>query len=353
MGIEGMSPYDRAAWDHCINEIYRPDGRKLPAWVRDAARKAGTAISRGYTALPGTDRFDALLERAFDGALALTFQPALASVRASRVVQQFASRHPGVTRLEDVRKLDLEACDKMLPPRFGYTVVAAVQGGSTALAVTGAEVSSTVSGGVTAGVAVAALATDVIASLALMGRSIGVVAARYGYDVTLPEEELFALGVLSLGTASSLGGKTTAMASLSRLTQKMMRHATWAQLKEHTLVSVIDAVYKALGFKLTKQKLAEVVPLAGVGFNAVLSAEMTDRTFRRAKAVYRLRFLSEKYGIDPKTWMRDSGHTDEAVVEVDNFLDEGLSSGTAQGPEAGELGKTRNADDSDERPDAQ
>ncbi|MHA6762195.1 EcsC family protein [Streptacidiphilus sp. PAMC 29251] len=198
MRTEDMSPYDSAAWDNCINEIYRPDRRKLPAWVRDAGRKAGEAISRGYTAIPGADRVDAFLERAFDGALALTFQPALASVRASSVVQKYASRHPGITRLEDIRKLDLEACDKVLPPRFGYTVVAAAQGGSTALAVTGAEVSATVSGGVTAGVVVAAVAADVTASLALMGRCIGVVAARYGYDVTLPEEELFALGVLSL-----------------------------------------------------------------------------------------------------------------------------------------------------------
>ncbi|MHA6762191.1 hypothetical protein [Streptacidiphilus sp. PAMC 29251] len=118
------------------------------------------------------------------------------------------------------------------------------------------------------------------------------------------------------------------MASLSRLTQDMMRRATWVQLREHALVSVIEAVYKALGFKLTKQKLAEVVPVAGIIINASLSAEMTDRTFRRAKAVYRLRFLSEKYGIDPKAWMRDSRHTDEAVVEVDSFLDRGLSSGS-------------------------
>ena len=32
----------------------------------------------------------------------------------------------------------------------------------------------------------------------------------------------------------------------------------------------------------------------------------THQTFRRAVAVYRLRFLSEKYGIDPDEWRRDA-----------------------------------------------
>jgi hypothetical protein len=63
--------------------------------------------------------------------------------------------------------------------------------------------------------------------MAAMGRSIGVVATAYGYDVRQPEEELFALGVMSLASAGTLSGRTAAMASLSRLTQQMMRQATW------------------------------------------------------------------------------------------------------------------------------
>jgi len=86
----------------------------------------------------------------------------------------------------------------------------------------------------------------------LGGSAAGVVASTYGYDVRQPEEELFALGVLSLASANTLSGKAAAMASLSRLAQQMMRRATWAQLQNHLLVSVIDRVYAALGGTLTR-----------------------------------------------------------------------------------------------------
>jgi hypothetical protein len=65
------------------------------------------------------------------------------------------------------------------------------------------EVSTAVSGGVTASVAIGAIAADVATTMAVMGRSIGVVASTYGYDVRQPEEEFFALGVLSLASALS------------------------------------------------------------------------------------------------------------------------------------------------------
>lgn len=104
--------------------------------------------------------------------------------------------------------------------------------------------------------------------MAAMGRAIGVVASAYGYDVRQPEEELFAIGVMSLASASTLGGKTTAMASLSKLTQQMMRQATWSQLQKNLLVNAIDQTYKALGFKLTKKKLGQAVPIAGAVLNA-------------------------------------------------------------------------------------
>ena len=95
------------------------------------------------------------------------------------------------------------------------------------------------------------------------------------------------------------------MASLSRLTQQMMRRATWAQLRRHLLVNAIEHSYKALGYTLTKKKLAQAVPVAGAVLNAGVNAGLVNQAFRRAEAVYRLRFLSEKYGIDPAEWRRE------------------------------------------------
>jgi EcsC protein family len=101
----------------------------------------------------------------------------------------------------------------------------------------------------------------------------------------------------------------------------------WDQLRRHVLVNVIDRVYAALGSKLTIPKLAQAVPVAGAVINAGVNAGLIRQTFRRAEAVYRLRFLSEKYGIDPDEWRTDapagSDEADEAegVVQVDQELE--------------------------------
>lgn len=149
-------------------------------------------------------------------------------------------------------------------------------------------------------------------------------ASTYGYDVRQPEEELFALGVLSLASASTLGVKLTAMTALSRLAQQMMRQAAWAELRRHLLVNAIDHTYKALSLTLTKKKLGQTVQVAGAVLNAGLNANLVNQAFRRAEAVYRLRFLSEKYAIDPNEWRRDSPvepDGTEDIVRVDEKLE--------------------------------
>jgi hypothetical protein len=325
MGFDEMSAYDRTAWDACLKAVYDSRTQRLvPSRVRELAGKASKAIAAGYEKAPGREQAGWVMEKAFDGGMALTFRPALRTVRPESVVRRVSKRHPSVENLSDLRGLSLEECDELRRSNLGWTIGSAAEGAATSLMVTGAEVSTTVSGGATIGVAVGAIAADVTITMAVMGRSIGVVASTYGYDVRQPEEELFALGVLSLASANTLGGKAAAMASLSRLTQQMMRRATWEQLRRHLLVNVIDRVYAALGGTLTKRKLAQAVPVAGAVINASVNAGLTSQTFRRAEAVYRLRFLSEKYGIDPAEWRRDApAGSDEAedVVQVDEELE--------------------------------
>ena len=325
MGFDEMSAYDRAAWDACLKAIYDSRVRRLvPPRVRELTGEASKVVSAGYEKVPGHEQADWVLEKAFDGGMALTFRPALRTVRPDSVVRRVSTRHSSVKKLSDLRGLSLEECDTLRRSGLGWAIGSAVEGAASSIVVTGAEVSAAVSGGVTAGVAIGAIAADVAATMAVMGRSIGVVASTYGYDVGLPEEELFALGVMSLASASTLSGKTAAMASLSRLTQQMMRRAAWAQLRRHWLVSAIEHSYKALGFTLTKKKLAQAVPVAGAVLNAGVNAGLVNRTFRRAEAAYRLRFLSEKYDIDPAEWRRDfPTGSDEAedVVQVDEELE--------------------------------
>ena len=325
MGFDEMSAYDRAAWDACLKAVYDSRARRLVSpRVRKLTGKASKVVSAGYEKVPGHEQADWVLEKAYNGGMALTFRPALRTVRPDSVVRRVSIRHPSVENLSDLRGLSLEECDALRRSGLGWTIGSAAEGAASSIAVTGAEVSTTVSGGVAASVAFGAIVTDVATTMAVMGRSIGVVASTYGYDVRQPEEEFFALGVLSLASASTLSGKTAAMASLSRLTQQMMRRATWAQLRRHLLVNAIEHSYKALGYTLTKKKLAQAVPVAGAVLNAGVNAGLVNQAFRRAEAVYRLRFLSEKYGIDPAEWRREfpiGSDEVEHVVQVDEELE--------------------------------
>ncbi|MFC6420987.1 EcsC family protein [Ornithinimicrobium tianjinense] len=259
-----------------------------------------------------------------DGTLSLTFRPALRTATADSVLRLYTRHGMALTSMEAVRSLPLEDRDHRQPRRTLYASVAAGEGAATAVAVTGSEIATTVSGGATAGVVVGAVAVDAVASLAMMGRAVGDVASRYGYDMRDPGEELFAMGVLSLGMAGDVGAKTQALASLSRLTQRMMRRATWSELNKHVLVKVLQKVYQRLGLRLTQRKLAQIVPVAGIGINAALTASLVDKTFERAQAVYRLRTLSEKYGIDPSEWTSgtSSRTSEQDVVDVVEILDE-------------------------------
>lgn len=294
-----MSPYDRKAWMAATERLARQRESKVRQAVSGAVAPALRAASGAWDRVPAHENLEAQVSSAMAGMKAVTFDPALRSVNADKVL-----RRRGASCREDLFDLDLKQLDRSLPGlRTVYSGAAFVEGGGTALVVTGAEVSATVSGGVTIGVAVAAIAADAVASMALMGRIIGRVAAEYGYDVRLPEEEVFALGVMSLGTAATAAETTVALANLRRLTVVMMRQPTWAELNRHALVRMIDRVFTLLGEKLVKRKLAQAVPVAGAFINAGLSAHMADQTYRRARDAYRLRFLSEKYGIEPANWI--------------------------------------------------
>lgn len=335
--VPQMSDYEMRAWTSALARVQdAPQVSRLagavegsvPERVRVAASAATTKVVDWSNEKLSAVQVRDIVERSLAGTLDLTFRPALRSVSTDAVITEIQTKFPEVITGSDFRSLDLEELDRVRQRKGSYTAASAVQGAGTSLAVTGAVVSATVSGGVTAGAAVAAVATDIAAALAMMGRSIGSVAARYGYDVTLPEEEIFAMSVLSYGTAGgSISAKGAALRSLSRLTQEMARRPTWAQLNKHVLVRVTEKMYASLGFTLTKPKLGQIIPVVGVAINATMSANATKTTYERAEDAYRLRFLSDKYGIDPGDWVAglppaDDEPDNDDVIDVVELIDE-------------------------------
>lgn len=330
----GMSTYERNAWDRLVAEAAgKPTSEpgRLGSWkqaatsqVKDVAAKARTGV---VDHVPGADRamvaMDAGMQKALAGLHTAFVERGLNSVSPATIFKTFASEGAQVASYDEVPELDLKLCDRSVPRRKErYVAMAAAEGAATSLAVTGATVSATVSGGTTLGVAVGAVVLDVTSVMVGMGRIVALVAAHYGYDVREPEEQIFASGVLSYSTASNAAEKAASLAALSRLTQDMMRQATWKQLQQHQMVNIIEKVVTSLGFNLTKKKLAQAVPVAGIVLNGGLNARLAWSTFDRAQDAYRLRFLTEKYELDAASWAPDVSNAGATgLLLIDEIVD--------------------------------
>ncbi len=331
---QNMSAYERTAWDKLVAEATgKPsqEASRIGQWSQAAKSQVKNVAVQAKDGVvdhvPGAERaalvLDAATRKALAGLHVAFVERGLYSVNPRTIFKALAQQGIDLASYEDMRSLDLRVCDRSVPRRKEkYIALAAGQGAATSLAVTGATVSSTVSGGTTLGVALGAVVVDVTSVMVGMGRIVALVAAHYGYDVREPEEQVFASGVLSYSTAGNAAEKAASLAALSRLVQDMMRQATWKQLEQHQLVNIIQTIVTSLGYKLTKKKLAQVVPVAGVVINGGFNARFAHSTFRRAQEAYRLRFLTEKYGLDPASWAPDA--VDAEVVDlplVDEIVD--------------------------------
>lgn len=329
MATSMMSEYERSAYQRLTAPP--SDSRSLvPRQVRDAATRIGRSVRAGASRVPGNEVVASAYAKAARGLTDFTTGNGIHSVSLDGSIRRHRAKGHELTGPEDFLRLDLRFCDEMLPNRKRVHEIAALtEGAAASLAITGATISTTVSGGTTAAVALGTVAADSVLVMAGLGRVVGEVAVAYGFDPNLPEEEIFALQVLGLGMAVGEGAKATALASLSRLTQDMMRRATWTQLNEHLLVDVINRAFATMGLRLTQKKLAQVVPVAGVAISAGVNLQLLHRVQDAAIQAYRHRFLTLKYGLDAptatalvtqSTALRDG----EEGVQIDEMLDEAV-----------------------------
>lgn len=307
----GMSGYERRAWDALLEAAtgtQRPGlFENLSQGVMGRAHQVAGHVRSGIEQVPGATaalgKLDQLTMKALETLHTLLVERGLNSVKPADVLATFADRGVAVGSYGEVRRLDLQHCDRSVPRRKErYIALAVAEGAASSLAVTGAAVSSTVSGGTTLTVAASAVVADVTAVMVGMGRIVALVAAHYGYDVREPDEQAFASGVIAYCAAGNSAEKAAALASLSRLTQQMMRQASWHRLQPQQADNVIRQVSLALGFRLAKRKLAQAVPILGAVVNGGLNARIAHQTFERAQQAYRLRFLTEKHGLDAAQW---------------------------------------------------
>jgi hypothetical protein len=310
MGIEQMSSYEHAAWQ----DIERWRGERLavrerrlvPQRVRERVAKGGQIAKGRLEQVPGAEQLTAIVGNSIEGLLTLVNKTSEATLRRKAVVAAYAKRGHAVSELSDIQQLDLADIDKA-KPRLGlrYTAFSAVEGAGAGLAVSGGELLTTAGGvfGAGAGAApgagtvAAATAADAVLVLGAMTRAIAHTAAYYGYDTELPQERVFALGVLSFGMAQQTS-KSVAYVQLNKLVNDLARRATWEQLNRNGVTRIVKAFYERFAVRLTKQKLGQAVPVLGIAIGAGLNARLLHNLTEDAEHLYRERFLREKYNLE-------------------------------------------------------
>lgn len=347
-----MSAYERAAWQSLTARQQAREKRwtsTFATWTSANIAGAGDYLREKSKAIQAVGDFSgAAFEKAMSGLYKIILIPVVRSVSLENRLKKARKMGLKAGSSHEFRTCnDLEMVDKRAP-RHKYTVALVAESAASSIAITGAEVSTTVSGGATAGVAVGAVAADAASTIAALARAVAEVAAHYGYDPRDPEEERYILGVLNFTTAAGSAAKTAALQELSKLAQQMMRRATMQQLQNEVLVKVINRVFTQLGLRLTRRRLAQAVPIAGILINSGLAVALMEDAVGGAMHVYRLRFLTEKYGLNPEDWTAhidsmtaDSEEDAETIISVEVQPEDLVEDSTSQDGDRSAAGTTR------------
>jgi hypothetical protein len=100
--------------------------------------------------------------------------------------------------------------------------------------------------------------------------------------------------VIGLGLATTGPAKAVAYQQLAVLTRSLARNLVWRDLNQQAFVKVAQKFAQQFGQKLTKRKLGQFVPVAGIGIGAALNYKMVDDVAEAAYWAYRERYLIDK-----------------------------------------------------------
>lgn len=225
-------------------------------------------------------RLGIVLVKAAAGAVAVVNDGAAWSVRTNAVLAEYRKDgHHGISELGDIYSLTLLDVEKTIGYLASkYRALALAEG--TAAGTLGLP----------------GMAVDIPALIALALRAVNEYATYYGYDVSLESERYVALTILAVSTGGDSAAKQVAMSEVAKATVMAAKKKTWDELQRVALVRLIQKIAEQLGIRLTKAKLAQVLPVVGGAVGGGFNAWYISKVCFAARMVYRERFLREKYG---------------------------------------------------------
>lgn len=222
------------------------------------------------------------INKSVEGLLKICNDISQATLPESTIFKEFETlTGKEIKSKRDLFKYDLEVIDKaigLLAEK--YKGLAAVEGAGLGY------------------VGLPGIPADIVALISLNLRAIGEYCIYCGFDAKTQHEKLFMMNVLALSSSPSDSSKVIAMSQLVKIAKEVAKKQPWKVLERHTFVQIIKQIAKVLGIRLTKAKLAQLIPvigaLVGGGFNYYFTSKVTDAAYY----LYRERFLAQKYGED-------------------------------------------------------
>jgi len=274
--MKNWSDYDKEA----IKEIHiwkKPE--------QNFMEKILSTLTKPIDALMDASYVKDAIQKASQGILGLLCDAASGSVRPEAIFEEFNVK---IVSLDDISKLNLQTIDKTVGYLAAkYKGLAATEGAL----VGGASLAGPVA-------AAAAIAVDIPVITGLCLRAIGEYATYYGFDIDTQPERLFALNVLSLASSPTDVSKQASLASLIKISKLVAQKKTLKELEQHAFAAILMKLANSLGLRLTKNKLAQIIPGLSVavasGYNAYLISEVCECAFM----MYRERHLARFYN-DP------------------------------------------------------
>ncbi len=274
-GSREPSGYD----DRALREIHAWKNPEI-GWFGQTMKLINWPLDSTGDLILATPGIGDVIKLSIQGLMSICNDAAHWSIPRESIYEEFRKAGHGTIRTgADIGSLELEQVDRVVAWLDAkYKGLALVQGaGAGAVGLLG-------------------IAPDIVALITLNLRAIGEYATYYGFDVSSQEERLFAMNVLGLASSPTDASKALAMAQLVRIAQDVAKKRAWKQLEKHAFVQLIQQIAKSLGIRLTKAKLAQVIPVMGAAVGGGFNAYFTSKVCEAAHYLYRERFLAKKYG---------------------------------------------------------
>lgn len=265
------SAYEKQAIGHLQKRYKRYTGQVagLFKWLE----KPFSAARKALLQLPGAEQ---LLSKTNDSLVAL-FQD-LRHWYADRqmVVAQYAEKGLHIRSVEDIGRLDLEQVDYVVKGLCEKYQLLARQ-----------HLEDEQEDGLPG------MPTDIVALITLNQRAISEFATFYGFDITLQQERLFALGMLEYAATTDSHMKEKIMERLMRQAADISDEARYEQ---PTVLEVLRTLTGSITFQLVRAKVGQMLPIKGAIIGTGFNAYFTNEVCGIANLMYRQRFLLKKYG---------------------------------------------------------